>query len=260
MWYHEYIHSFCKGDAFMHILKNEHRHFFSKKTRLVCCAALLGFVLAAAGCGGSASSSSSSAGTSQAAAETGQVKEPLTGADLLMQSTLLLPGDSVPIRFKTEDFTYSYAKDLRYDVSDPDVAVISYDKNCESFVVTAKAPGTAAIIGNLNGTGGSLDITVAEVDSASGVTLTPSEAAIDLGSGKASVSLALEGQVPEHYVAKYYASPMLMIAVDGAWDGQTLNLTVSEAISYGDGYLTVLVTDKDAATVLASARIDIKVK
>lgn len=229
------------------------------KTSATLYAALLTLTLALSGCGGSSSAPAAGSDSSQSATESTENAAPLTGAELLMQSTLLIPGDSIPIRFKTDEFTYSYSKDLSYTVSDEGVASVSYDRHCESYVVTANAPGTAQISGSLEGKGGSLDVTVVEVDSASGVTLTPDVSEIDLTGGAASVSLTLEGQAPGRYVARYYTSPMLMLSIDGSLDGQTLNLTISDIISYGDGYLTVLFTDEAGTSVLAAAKVDVKV-
>lgn len=173
------------------------------------------------------------------------------GSKILIDSDVLIKGDSVPIRFFD-------GKEII--AVDPDMH-LSCDNDCIEFekdsvdaynCVSAKKQGTAVITVSYNGKTARKRIYVhEESDQTNGLYCTQTLiifGATSEGSGVAEFNVGVEGDVSEKLTAKFYMTDSrLGFTVEGKWlDYHTLQCKIENHLSRAiDGKMRIVVIEKD---------------
>ncbi len=190
--------------------------------------------------------------TEQPGADTGeQIEESKDGSKILIDSDVLIKGDSIPIRFFD-------GKEII--ASDPDMR-LSCDNDCIEFVtgtvnayncVSAKNKGTSIITVTYNGKTARKRVYVHdESDQTNGLFCTQTLiifSATSEGAGAAEFNVGVEGDVSEKMTARFYMTDSrLGFTVEGKWlDYHTLQCKIENYLSRAiDGKMRIVVTEKN---------------
>ncbi len=175
------------------------------------------------------------------------------------QTNILLAGDQVPLRMAAGSFLFDNASEgLSWSSDNEEVAVVD-----GQGIVTGMKPGRVTLRGTYHEQEGSWEMTVAEVDKESGISLSADYDRISIGVGRSdTIELTIKGIGEKTYYPSCYASEGLSMNFSyGQSEGETftlemavLNATVSE------GEVTVLIYDEENPDcVVAAEKIHIRI-
>ncbi len=188
---------------------------------------------------------------------------------LLVDSTVMLVGDTMTVRFFDGKNTYAISDDLTY-YSQPNTVLISEDNSHYRNYIVATSPGRTTVIGEMNGLELTKDIYVHRQDEATNnIICDTSEIVFGVtksGAGAVNITLNVEGWDEDNLEARFYtnAGPSfkgdLWITAEGEWNNSTLKATITNYLSSEtEGELVVVVTKKnEPESLVGVCRIPIR--
>ncbi len=172
----------------------------------------------------------------------------------------LLVGDNIMPRIECGTWILEGAsKGIKW--SSTDASVVDFDNG----VLQAKGAGTCTITAEYNGMFDSMDVSVYEVDSDSGIQLVPDTEELELESGGGAKTVKIGYQAENSMQTTslaYYSSELSLVL---AWSGDTastMGLDAKDLYSGADdGYITVLTFDQnDLEHLVAATKIHVKIQ
>ena len=189
---------------------------------------------------------------------------------LLVDSSVILLGDTVPIRYFDGENTYAYIESLSY-YSDPNTVQIDPDANHYRYYITATSKGKTTVIGTKDGKELKKDIYVVDAEDATNSVLCDTEKIVfgvtASGAGAANIKITVEGKKGKDIEARIYSNVgsdktgNVWVTATGKWEDNVLNATLTNYLSPDKkGEIVVVITEKgDPSKLVGLKRIPVEI-
>ena len=189
---------------------------------------------------------------------------------LLLDSTVILLGDTEPIRFFDGENAYAYHSDLSY-YSEPNTVEILTDSNEYRYYIVPNSAGKTTVTGRMGNLELSKDIYVLDVETATNDVICDTDRIVfsvtDQGAGTVSFKLTVAGKSGDEMEARIYTdtgtefNENIGVTAEAEWDDNVLTATVTNYLSVDKkGELVVVITEKDdPGSLIGFERIPIEI-
>ena len=188
---------------------------------------------------------------------------------LLVDSTVLLLGDTTPIRYFDGKNTYAYSDDISY-YSEPNTVLIETDANHFRYYITGNSKGKSTVIGSREGKELKKDIYVLDSKTATNSVLCDTEKIVfgvtASGAGAANIQVTVEGKEGKDLEARIYSNVgrdktgNVWVTATGKWENNVLHATLTNYLSPDkSGEIVVVITEKgDPLKLVGFTRIPVE--
>ena len=188
---------------------------------------------------------------------------------LLVDSTVLLLGDTTPIRYFDGKNTYAYSDDISY-YSEPNTVLIETDANHFRYYITGNSKGKSTVIGSREGKELKKDIYVLDSKTATNSVLCDTEKIVfgvtASGAGAANIQVTVEGKEGKDLEARIYSNVgrdktgNVWVTATGKWEDNVLHATLTNYLSPDkSGEIVVVITEKgDPLKLVGFTRIPVE--
>ena len=186
-----------------------------------------------------------------------------------MDSTVLLLGDTTPIRYFDGKNTYAYSDDISY-YSEPNTVLIETDANHFRYYITGNSKGKSTVIGSREGKELKKDIYVLDSKTATNSVLCDTEKIVfgvtASGAGAANIQVTVEGKEGKDLEARIYSNVgrdktgNVWVTATGKWEDNVLHATLTNYLSPDkSGEIVVVITEKgDPLKLVGFTRIPVE--
>lgn len=189
---------------------------------------------------------------------------------LLLDSTVILLGDTEPIRFFDGENVYAYHSELSY-YSEPNTVEILTDGNEYRNYIVPNSTGRTTVTGRMGDLELSKDIYVLDIEDATNDVICDTDRIVfsvtDSGAGSVDITLTVAGKSGDEMEARIYTdtgtefNENIGVTAEAEWDDNVLTATVTNYLSVDKkGELVVVITEKDdPGSLIGFERIPIEI-